>query len=121
MLKTLKWIALALVVLVLVGVPAVVGVRPFLGPRPGTLTNRRFEPTQARLERGRYLSTTAQAPCVLCHSPWDITGGGLTQVPGREFTRRNRAADGGAFLTAPNLTPDPETGIAHRAQPAPAS
>ncbi len=114
MLKTLKWIALALVVLVLVGVPAVVGVRPFLGPRARTLTNRRFEPTQARLERGRYLSTTAQAPCVLCHSPWDITGGGLTEVPGREFTGRNWAADGVAFVTAPNLTPDPETGIGDR-------
>src|SRR5258708_4284130 len=114
MLKTLKWIALALVVLVLVGVPAVVGVRPFLGPRARTLTNRRFEPTQARLERGRSLSTTAQAPCVLCHSPWDITGGGLTEVPGREFTGRNWAADGVAFVTAPTLTPDPETGIGDR-------
>src|SRR5258708_23680237 len=114
MLKTLKWIALALVVLVLVGVPAVVGVRPFLGPRARTLTNRRFEPTQARLERGRYLSTTAQAPCVLCHSPWDITGGRLTEVPRPEVTRRNSAAGGVAFVTAPNLTPDPQAAIGDR-------
>jgi mono/diheme cytochrome c family protein len=109
--KTFKWIGLILLVLVVVGVPAVVGIRPFIGPRARPLTDRRFEPTRARLDRGRYLATTAQAPCVLCHSPWDATGGGLVEVSGREFTGRNWAPDGAPFVTAPNLTPDPETGI----------
>jgi hypothetical protein len=114
MLKTLKWIALALVVIVVGGVPALVGVRPIIGPRARPLTDRRFAPTQARLDRGKYLATSAEAPCVLCHSPWDTTGGGLTEVPGREFTGRNWAPDGVPFVTAPNLTPDPETGIGSR-------
>jgi hypothetical protein len=114
MLKTLKWIALVLPVIVVTGIPAVVGLRPFIGPRARPLTDRRFAPTQARLERGRYLATSAQAPCVLCHSPWDATGGGLTEVPGREYTGRNWAPDGAPFVTAPNLTPDPETGIGNR-------
>jgi hypothetical protein len=111
MLKILKWIALALVVLVVVGVPAIVGIRPFIGPRARPLTDRRFEPTQARLDRGKYLVTSAQTPCILCHSPWDTTGGGLTEPSGREFTGRNWAPDGTPFVTAQNLTPDPETGI----------
>ena len=109
--KMLKWIGLALVVLVAVGLPAVVGIRPFIGPRARPLTDRRFEATQARLDRGKYLTTSAEAPCILCHSPWDPTGGGLVEPPGREFTGRNWAPDGVPFVTAPNLTPDPETGI----------
>src|SRR5438876_347668 len=111
MLKILKWTALVLLVLVVIGLPALVGIRPFIGPRARPLTARRFEPTQARLDRGKYLTTTAQAPCVLCHSPWDAAGGGLVEAPGREFTGRNWAPDGVPFVTAPNLTPDPETGI----------
>lgn len=111
MLKILKWIGLALVVLIVVGIPAVVGIRPFIGPRARPLTARRFEPTPPRLDRGKYLVTSAQAPCILCHSPWDPTGGGLIEPPGRELTGRNWAPDGVPFVTAPNLTPDPETGI----------
>jgi len=114
MLKLLKWLALALVVVVVVGVPAMVGVRPFIGPRARPLTDRRFEATPARLERGRYLMASARTPCVLCHSPWETPGGGLREVPGKELSGRNWAPDGVPFVTAPNLTPDPETGIGTR-------
>ena len=111
MLKILKWTALALLVLIVVGVPAVIGIRPLIGPRARPLTDRRFEPTQTRLDRGKYLVTSGRAPCILCHSPWDTTGGGLTPIPGRELTGRNWAPDNVPFLSAMNLTPDPETGI----------
>ncbi len=111
MVKFLKWIALALGVLILVGIPAVIGARPFLGPKARPLTTRRFEPTQARLDRGKYLVTSGQTPCVMCHSPWDTSGAGPLVVPGREMTGRNWAPDGVPFVTALNLTPDPETGI----------
>lgn len=114
MFKMLKWLGLALAVVVVVGVPSMVGLRPFLGPKARPLTNRRFEATPARLERGKYLITSAQTPCLLCHSPWDTTGGGLREVPGKELTGRNWAPDGAPFVTAPNLTPDPETGIGRR-------
>jgi cytochrome c553 len=114
MLKLLKWIALALVVVVVVGVPAMVGVRPFIGPRARPLTDRRFEATPARLDRGKYLITSAQTACLPCHSPWDTTGGGLREVPGKELSGRNWGPDGVPFVTAPNLTPDPETGIGNR-------
>ena len=94
-----------------VGLPAMVGVRPFIGPKARPLTDRRFEATPARLERGKYLATTGRAPCVLCHSPFDTTGGGITIDEGKEFSGRNWAPDGTPFVTAPNLTPDAETGV----------
>ena len=111
MLNKLKWIGLFLLVLIIVGVPALVGIRPFIGPRARPLTDRRFEPSQTRLDRGKYLVTSGQAPCAMCHSPFETTGGGLTPIAGRELTGRNWAPDGAPFITAMNLTPDPETGI----------
>ena len=114
MLRFLKWAALALVVIVVVGLPAVVGVRPFIGPRARALTDRRFEATPARLERGRYLVTSAQTPCILCHSPLDTSGGEFKVKDGMVLAGRNWEPDGVPFVTAPNLTSDPETGIGKR-------
>jgi mono/diheme cytochrome c family protein len=113
--KTWKKAVLGLVaglfVLVSVGLPAAVGIRPFIGPHVRPLTNLTYERTPQRLERGRYLVTTAQTPCLVCHSPLDATGGGLKVKEGMELAGRNWEADGAPFVTAPNLTPDPETGI----------
>src|SRR5258708_8894237 len=112
--KFLKWASFALAVFDVVGFPAMVGIRPFIGPRARVLTNRRFEPTPARLERGRYLVTSAQTPCLLCHSPLDPSGGLLKVEDGMALAGRNWEPDGTAFVTAPNLTSDPETGIGNR-------
>lgn len=114
MLKIVKWTALALAVILLAGIPAIVGVRPFIGPKARPLTDRRFEPSQARRDRGKYLVTSGLVPCAMCHSPWDTTGGGFAVAAGRELTGRNWAPDGTPFVTAQNLTPDPETGIGDR-------
>jgi cytochrome c553 len=93
-----------------VGLPAVVGIRPIIGAKARPLTNRTFERTPARLERGRYLVTSAQTPCMLCHSPLDTSGGELKVKEGMVLAGRNWEPDGAPFVTAPNLTPDPETG-----------
>jgi hypothetical protein len=100
-----------LAAIVVIGLPLIVGVRPFIGPKARPLTDRRFESTAARLERGTYLVTSGRAPCLLCHSPMDTSGGGLRVPPGKELTGRSFAPDGLSFATAMNLTPDPETGI----------
>jgi cytochrome c553 len=110
LLKILLVLVCALVVIAAVGLPAVVGIRPFIGPKARPLTNRTFERTPARLERGRYLVTSAQTPCILCHSPLDTTGGELKVKDGMMLAGRNWEPDGAPFVTAPNLTPDPETG-----------
>ncbi len=59
-------------------------------------------------ERGRYLVTTIMA-CGNCHTPKDADG---RPVPGRELAGGGVGFDIPPFLgTAPNITPDRETGI----------
>jgi len=109
--KAILAVLCVLFLAVAVGAPAVVGIRPFIGPKVRPLTGRTFESTPARLARGNYLVTTAQTPCVLCHSPLDTTGGLFKVKEGMELAGRNWEPDGTPFVTAPNLTPDRETGI----------
>jgi hypothetical protein len=113
--KTWKRAVLAVVslvfVLVAAGLPAMVGIRPIIGPKVRPLTNRTFEATPERLARGRYLVTSAETPCVLCHSPMDVSDGTFKVQQGMELAGRNWAPEQVPFVTAPNLTPDRETGI----------
>jgi mono/diheme cytochrome c family protein len=113
--KTFKKTVLVVVSIVVVvagaGLPAMVGIRPFVGAKKRALTSRTFERTPARLARGTYLVTSAHPPCALCHSPLEGTGGGLTVKDGMWLAGRNWQPDGVPFVTAPNLTSDPETGI----------
>lgn len=109
--KVLLVLAGVLVAVIVVGLPAMVGIRPFIGPKARPLTDRAFTATTARLERGKYLATSGRVPCIMCHSPLEVTPDGGLRIPeGREFTGRSFAPEGAAFVTAPNLTPDPETG-----------
>jgi mono/diheme cytochrome c family protein len=100
-----------LVVAVAVGLPMVVGLRPFIGPKARRLTDRRFQSSPERIERGRYLVTSGRAPCVICHSPLETAGGELKVKEGMAFAGRTWEPDGVPFVTASNLTPDPETGV----------
>ncbi len=106
--KALGVAALAVVVVATAGVSATVGWRPFIGPRARPLTGRHYESTAARLERGRYL-VTGVTPCVLCHSEMKVEDG-VWKVAS-PFSGRGWQPDGMPFLSAPNLTPDPDTGI----------
>jgi hypothetical protein len=87
-----------------------VGWSPFLGPRTRALTNRTFERTPQRLERGRYIAT-AWSGCFDCHTPHDWTAAGRPLVAGMEGAGEVLPyADLPGRIVAPNLTPDPETG-----------
>jgi mono/diheme cytochrome c family protein len=109
-----KKLVLSLLVLVVVvvvaGVQAVVGWRAVLfGPKARSLTERTFEATPQRLERGRYLASSVHG-CLACHGErdWD--------APGAPAVTDLGAGTDWAFhdlpwLVASNLTPDPETGI----------
>jgi hypothetical protein len=52
--KALGIVLGVLVAIVVIGLPLIFGVRPFIGPKARPLTDRRFESTPARLERGNY-------------------------------------------------------------------
>jgi mono/diheme cytochrome c family protein len=109
--KKLVLSVLALVLLALAAlVQAVVGWRPLLfGPQARALTGRTFEPTPERVEHGRYLAS--RHGCVICHSERDWSAPGAPPRPDRLGAGVVWTAEGMPWLTAPNLTPDPETGL----------
>jgi cytochrome c553 len=71
----------------------------------------RIERTPERLARGKYLATLAD--CAGCHSPHDMTRFGLPVVEGQLLAGFVFRPENGVpgYVTAPNITPDPETGI----------
>lgn len=100
----------ALLALLVIGITVTIGWRPFLGPRARPLTNRTFERTPQRLERGRYIAT-ALSGCIYCHSPHEWAAPGTPIVAGMEGAGEVEPyADLPGKIVAPNLTPDPETG-----------
>jgi mono/diheme cytochrome c family protein len=108
--KWILWGLLGLVVLLAIGITATIGWRPFIGPRTRALTDRKFEATPQRLERGKYIAT-ALSGCVYCHSPHDWKAEGDPLIPGQEGSGEVLPYGGlPGQMVAPNLTPDPETG-----------
>ena len=108
-LKRLGLAVLAFLVLAAAALPAVVGIRPIIGPRARPLTDRTFERTPERLERGRYLVTSVTG-CLFCHAEVDWQARGFTARAGTEGSGRSWADEGIPWLTVPNITPDPATG-----------
>jgi hypothetical protein len=100
---------LVLLVLVAIGIVATVGIRPIIGPRARALTDRTFDPTPARMERGRYLAT-AVSGCLYCHSELDWSSPGFPVRPGTEGGGRSWAEEGLPWMSAPNITPHAEAG-----------
>lgn len=78
-------------------------------PRARPLTDRRFEATPARLERGRYL-VEGVTHCFFCHSEIDWKTRGGPALPGTKGSGHHFVPEGLPFLVAPNITPDRETG-----------
>lgn len=72
------------------------------------LTSVRFEPTNARLERGRYLSEGA-LQCFVCHTDRDWTKPGAPPISEMKGAGHIWGEDNPG-LVAPNITPDKETG-----------
>ncbi|HEY8716293.1 MAG TPA: peptidoglycan DD-metalloendopeptidase family protein, partial [Candidatus Acidoferrum sp.] len=111
-LKALGVVVLLVLVLAVIGISATIGWRPFLGPKSRPLTDRKFDRTQERLQRGTYLAEHV-AGCIDCHSP--VKDG----PTGPEMADRSKWGSGQIFnilgfpgrLVAPNITSDPETGV----------
>jgi mono/diheme cytochrome c family protein len=100
-----------IVVLAAVGITATIGWRPFIGPKTRALTDRRFEATPERLKRGAYLVEHVTG-CTYCHTPQEQGPNGPEIVAAKKGSGQVFAIPGlPASLVAPNITPDPETGI----------
>jgi mono/diheme cytochrome c family protein len=109
MLKKILIVVGVLVVGVLVGVPAFLYTAyPKMRPAP----DMKAPDTPEAVERGRYL-VEAMTGCAACHSPLDDSRPGEFPQEGMRFAGRVWPEDAGfpGRIVAPNITPDPETGI----------
>jgi mono/diheme cytochrome c family protein len=109
--KILGYTLLTIVIVAAIAIPAAVGIHPFIGPRKRATTDKTYERTPQRLERGQYLAGSVSG-CLFCHSPHDWT---KHDAP----TPAGMSGAGSVFpmaglpgaVTAPNLTSDAETGL----------
>jgi mono/diheme cytochrome c family protein len=108
-LRVLVTIVFILGALAAAGISATVGWRPFIGPEARPLTDRRFEPTPARLERGEYLVRNVTV-CLACHSELDTSAEGLPVKAGMAGAGKPMTPEEMPWLVAPNITPDSDTG-----------
>ncbi|HTZ95317.1 MAG TPA: c-type cytochrome [Terriglobales bacterium] len=108
--KILLILLVAVVVLLVAAISFTIGWRPILGPKARTLTDRKFEPTPPRLERGKYIFNSA-AGCADCHSEHDPSSADHPVLPSMHGAGEIMFLDGlPGRIVASNLTPDPETG-----------
>jgi mono/diheme cytochrome c family protein len=111
--KYLLVVLVVLVVLLAAAISVTIGWRPILGPRARAVSNRQFERTPQRLERGRYIAT-AVSGCMFCHSEHDWKMPGLPIVQGMEGSGEIIPEEGlPGRIVASNLTSDPVTGLGH--------
>jgi mono/diheme cytochrome c family protein len=111
-LKIVGWIVVALLVLLVIGITATIGWRPFIGPAARPLTNRTFAPSPERLARGRYLADNL-LNCFACHSEREWTKRDVPVVAGMlgAGTLSFPLKDLPGSVYPPNITPDKETGV----------
>jgi mono/diheme cytochrome c family protein len=108
-LKVLLTLVVGVIALLALGITFTIGWRPIIGPKARPLTDRRFEATTARLQRGEYL-VRAVANCLHCHSELDPSVEGLPIVAATAGGGRQFIDPGIEFMVSPNITPDTETG-----------
>jgi mono/diheme cytochrome c family protein len=97
------------IVLVLGGITAI-GWQIVLGPKARAVTNRKFEPTETRLARGKYL-VEGPAACFHCHSEHDLTNPELPVIQAKKGAGWLMPIPELGTIASRNITPDPETGI----------
>ena len=101
---------LALLLVAVLGVITKIGWQVVLGPKARPVTSRKFEVTPARLERGKYI-IEAQAGCFHCHSEHKLTDPDIPMVEGKKGSGQALPIPELGDVIAPNISPDPETGI----------
>ena len=101
---------LGLVGILVVGAVSLVGWEVILGPKARAVTDRTFEVTDARLARGQYLAE-GPAHCFHCHSEHDLTDPTYPTIASKKGGGWSLPIPELGTVYAPNITPDPETGI----------
>lgn len=104
-----RFLELTLIVIAFTGVMLSVGYTTRKSAPTEPVRSFNFNPTVARLERGRYI-VEGPAHCFQCHSELDWENPGAQPKTGRRGAGTVFIEDGMEWLIAPNITPDRETG-----------
>ena len=105
-----KWVLeMSLVTFALVGMFLSLSYPTREGAGTPRVTPLNFNPTVARLERGRYI-VEGPAHCFQCHSEVDWETPGAQSKQGKKGAGTIFVEAGMEWLVAPNITPDRETG-----------
>lgn len=110
LLKIAGYGLLGLIVLLAGVITFTIGWRPIFGARARALTDRKYETTPERLERGRYL-VEGVVGCFDCHSKFDDTAPGVPALISKKGEGAVFVEEGSFRVVATNITPDKETGI----------
>ncbi len=102
-------ILLVVIILVCAGITFTIGWRPIIGAKKRALTDRKFEKTEARMMRGKYLVEGVNG-CFGCHTDLDWSKPGAPPLAGKEGSGHIWSDQMMPWLIAPNITPDKETG-----------
>ncbi len=101
---------LAVVLLLVIGAISAVGWQVVLGPNARPTTAEKFEVTEARLARGKYLAE-GPAHCFFCHTEHDFSNPEYPIVQAKKGAGWVMPIPELNNLPARNITPDMETGI----------
>jgi mono/diheme cytochrome c family protein len=109
-LRTVLVSLLVLGVLLVLGGITAVGWAVVLGPKARPTTDRKFDVTDARLTRGKYL-VEGPAACFHCHSEHDLKDPEVPIIEARKGAGWVMPVPELNNIAARNITPDPETGL----------
>ena len=108
--KTVVLGILALLVLLVIGAITAVGWQIVLGPDARPVSSEKFEATEARLARGKYL-VEGPAACFHCHTEHDFSNPEYPIIQAKKGAGWVMPVPELNNIAARNITPDPETGI----------
>ena len=108
--KTIVLGVLALLVLVVLGGITAIGWQIVLGPSARAVTDRKFEATEARLARGKYL-VEGPAHCFECHTEHDLSTPLLPIVESKRGSGWELPIPELNNPSSKNITSDKETGL----------
>jgi len=108
--KTVVLGIVALLVLLVLGAITAVGWQIVLGPDARPVSSEKFEATEARLARGKYL-VEGPAACFHCHTDHDFSNPEYPIIQAKKGAGWVMPIPELNNIASRNITPDPETGI----------
>jgi len=108
--RGLGYALFSLLVLLAIAITFTVGWRPIFGPSKRAATDRKFEATPARQQRGEYLVEHVSL-CFGCHTRFNAKGRDVAEFVAPKGSGQVMVEQGDFRVVASNITPDAASGI----------